>query len=275
MKLRPSLPNFLASLGLLTAAVAQDQQPAATPVQFNIPNVATPGATPAAPAAPVVKYTEAQMMEVYGFMMGTRMGLAELGFTAPQIDAMAKGMRMAAQGEQPAYNAQAIGPQLQEFLAAKQKDFMLKLRNQNMAETAAYFTKLKENQAVKELPSGLRYEVLTEGKGTPAKDGQIVRMHYTGAFANGQVFDSSRQPRQEGAAPEPMETVVQNGSLIDGMVEALKLMAPGASWRLHLPPHIAYGDDGMNNIPPAATLVFEVEVLEVKDAPKPAEEAKK
>ena len=52
------------------------------------------------------------------------------------------------------------------------------------------------------------------------------------------------------------------------MTEALLAMPTGSKWRLYIPPHLAYGDDGAQGIPPAATLLFEVEVFDVKDAPK-------
>lgn len=284
MKFSYKISAGLASLGLLVAAVAQNTNTkSADPVQFNIPNVGTqqpaqksattqpaaPGqqAPAQTPAAPAVTFTEAQMMEVYGFMLAARSGLAELGFTPANVDAMGRGMKMAVSGQQPQYDAQAIGQQLQEFLGKKQQEFLTKVRNQNLADAATYFTKLKENKNVKELPSGLRYEVLTEGKGPIAKPGQVVKMHYTGSFINGQVFDSSTQ------RGEPVEALVQQGALIDGMVEALQKMPVGSKWKLHMPPHLAYGDESVGGIPPAATLVFDVEVLGVQDAPK--EDAKK
>lgn len=284
MKFIRSFSAGVCGLGLLAAAVAQNN-----PVKFELPQVgsgaSTPAATtpatpaqdaaPAAPAAPAVKFTEAQLMEVYGYMLGMRMNLAELEFTPAQIEAMAKGMTMAATGKQPTYDAQQIGPQLQEVLQKKQAALLLKVRNANLADTAAFFTKLKDNKNVKELSgSGLRYEVITEGKGAVAKPGQLAKIHYTGAFINGEVFTTSmRAP--EGQTPEPVDVLVQEGALIPGMAEALLKMPVGSKWRLYIPPHLAYGDDGAQGIPPAATLLFEVEVFDVKDAPKQPEAAKK
>lgn len=289
MKFIRSLSAGVCGAGFLTVAIAQQN-----PVKFELPQVGTGAQTPAAqaaapaqnaapqatapaPAAPAVKFTEAQLMEVYGYMLGARMNLADLEFSPAQIEAMARGMTMAATGQQPTYDAQQIGPQLQELLQQKQQTFMTKLRNANLADTAAFFTKLKDNKNVKELSgSGLRYEVLTEGKGAVAKAGQVAKIHYTGAFVNGQVFDSSQRAPQ-GQTAEPVEVLVQEGAMIPGMAEALLKMPVGSKWRLYIPPHLAYGDDGVAQagIPPAATLIFEVELFEVKDAPKQPEEAKK
>ncbi len=286
MKLSQFLSAGLCSLGLLVAASAQQN-----PVKFELPQVGS-GATAApatqttpapatvapaavAPAAPAVKFTEAQLMEVYGWMVGARMNLAELEFTPAQLEAMAKGLALAAAGRQPSYDGEQVGPQLQAILQKKQENFLLKVRNQNMADTAAFFTKLKENKTVKELSgSGLRYEVITEGKGAIAKKGQVVKIHYTGAFINGQIFDTSLQA-PEGQTPRPIDALVEEGALIDGMLEALLKMPVGSKWKLYNPPHLAYGDEGAQGIPPAATMIFEVEVLGVQDAPKQPADAKK
>jgi FKBP-type peptidyl-prolyl cis-trans isomerase FklB len=285
MKFIRSLTAGVCGAGLLAAAIAQQN-----PVKFELPQVgaqtpatqsapaAQPGATatqPAAPATPAVKFTEAQMMEVYGYMLGVRMNLADLEFTPAQIEAMAKGMILAATGKQPTYDGQQIGPQLQELLQKKQQAFLTKIRNANLADTAAFFTKLKDNKNVKELGgTGLRYEILTEGKGAVAKPGQVGRIHLIGAFINGQVFESTRAAPQ-GQTAEPVEVLVQDGANIPGIVEALKVMPTGSKWRLYVPPHLAFGDDGNGAIPPAATLIFEIELFEVKDAPPQPEEAKK
>lgn len=276
MKFIPTVSAGLCSLGLLVAATAQQN-----PVKFELPQVGSsstsaPAAqTPATPAAPTVQFTEAQMMEVYGWMLGARMNLAELEFTPAQIEAMSRGMIMAATGKQPGYDAQQIGPQLQELLAKKQQVLLTKIRNFNLSEAATFFTKLKENTAVKEVQgTGLRYEILKEGKGPKPKSGQLAKIHYSGSFINGQVFDTSLQA-PEGKTAEPIEALVQEGALIPGVAEALLMMPTGSKWKIYVPPHLAYGDEGAPGIPPAATLIFEVELFEVKDAPKQPDAAKK
>lgn len=287
MKLIRSLSAALCGVGLVAAATAQQNS---NPVKFELPQVgaaapapstttpATTATTPAAtaPAAPAQTFTEAQMMEVYGWMTGVRMNLQQLEFTPAQVEALSRGLKMAAAGEQPNYDAQQMGPQLQAFLAQKQQTLLTKIRNFNLNAAAEFFTKLKEDPAVKELPgsNGLRYKVVTEGKGAVAKPGQIARIHYTGAFLNGQIFDTSLQA-PEGQTPQPVEALIQEGNLVTGILEALTRMPVGSKWILYIPPHLAFGDDGAPGIPPAATLLYEIEVFEVKDAPKPPAGAKK
>lgn len=267
MKIISQVSAGLICMGLLVAASAEDA------VKFNVPGVATAAPTAAAPAiaAPAKpKFTEAQVLEAYGWYTGARMGLSQLGFTKEQVEAMARGMVGSASGVQPAFDAKEIGPEIEAFLGKKNEVFMTKLRMEQISMGAAFFTQLKENKNVVDLPSGLRYEILKAGTGAVPKVGQLVTFHYTGALTSGQVFDSSLQPRQQGAPVEPVDMILQPGQLIPGMLEGMQKVGVGGKIRLYIPPSLAYGDEGSQAIPPAATLVFEIEMLGVKDAPKEA-----
>ena len=274
MKFTTQLTAGLFSLGLLVAASAEDA------VKFNVPGVSsgtptTPAAAkPAAPVAaapataPAKKYTEAQVAEAYGWFVGAQMGLRQLEFTQAQIEAMARGMVGLATGAQPAFDAKEIGPEVEAFLARKNQAFMGKLQAQQSALSKEYFAKLKENMNVVELPSGLRYEILKAGTGAVAKPGQLITFHYTGSMATGQVFDSSVERGQ------PIEVLLQPASaqspngVIVGMFEGLQKTGIGGKLKLHIPSALAYGDEGNQAIPPGAALIFEVEIIGAKDAPK-------
>ena len=104
--------------------------------------------------------------------------------------------------------------------------------------------------------SGLQYEVLTEGNGPKPSAQDQVKVHYTGRLIDGTVFDSSVE------RGEPATFGVTQ--VIAGWVEALQLMNAGSKWRLHLPSNLAYGPQGAGGvIGPNATLIFDVELLEV------------
>jgi len=282
MKLIKIIAAVLAGSGLFVAATAQNNAPPASTqdaVKFQLPNVGS-SAQPAQPAAaavtpPAPKYTDAQLMEVLGYITGLRMSLAELEFTQEQVDAMARGLSRAARGEQPTAEMQSMTQPLQELMGRKQQVFLTKVKNHNLASAASFFTKLKENKNVQELPSGLRYEVTKAGTGATPKPGQVAKIHYTGTFIEGQVFDSSVQ------RGEPVDVYLQAPTkedprgAIPGMVEGLLKASVGEKLKLYIPPHLAYGDDGAQGIPPAATLIFDVEVLDVKDAPKAPAPAEK
>lgn len=272
MKFRSILLAGVAGLGLTLAATAQDlfQKPGTTPTTTAPAPTTAPAGGPAATpaAAPAITYTEDQVLEAYGWLMGARMGLAQLEFSPANVAAMSRGMALAAEGKMLGFDAQGVGPEIESFLERKNSVFMNKLKQQGLAEAAGYFTKLKENKTVQELPSGLRYEILKQGTGSFPKPGQLAKVNYTGSFISGQVFDSSAQRG-------PVDVILQEPTeadprgVIAGMVEGLQKINPGGKIKLHIPPHLAYGDEGTpGGIPPAATLIFEVELLEVKDAPK-------
>ncbi|MBL4910656.1 MAG: FKBP-type peptidyl-prolyl cis-trans isomerase [Alteromonadaceae bacterium] len=104
--------------------------------------------------------------------------------------------------------------------------------------------------------SGLQYEVLTTGEGDKPTASSTVRVHYHGTLPDGSVFDSSYDRGQ------PAEFPV-NG-VIAGWTEALQLMNVGSKWKLSIPYNLAYGERGSQGaIPPYATLVFDVELLDI------------
>jgi FKBP-type peptidyl-prolyl cis-trans isomerase len=287
MKFISQVSAALASLGLLIAASAQE------PVKFNVPGVsnppaqpagkasaATPAAAPAAPVAapakPAAKFTDAQIAEAYGWIAGGQLGLRQLEFTKAEIEAMSRGMIAMASGAQPTFDPAAMEPELQAFMQkkaeafeTKRQAFLTQVRLKNLNDAAAFFTKLKENKNVVELPSGLRYEILKPATGPVAKLGQLVTIHYTGSFVNGEVFGTSSEAKEPIELPMVAATGENPNGTIAGMVEGLTKVGVGGKAKLYIPPSLAYGDNGNGQgSPPGATLIFEVEVVSVKDAPK-------
>ena len=106
--------------------------------------------------------------------------------------------------------------------------------------------------------SGLQYRILNEGSGDQSPGPEsIVSVHYRGKLTNGLEFDSSYQRNQPISFPV--------SGVIRGWSEALKLMKEGDKWELIIPPDLGYGKKGARNvIPPDSTLIFEVELLEIK-----------
>jgi len=106
--------------------------------------------------------------------------------------------------------------------------------------------------------SGLQYEIITEGSGPKPVAENMVRVHYEGALTDGTVFDSSYM------RDEPIEFPLM--AVIPGWSEGVQLMNVGSKYRLYIPSDIGYGPQGAPPmIPPYATLVFEVELLDIVD----------
>jgi FKBP-type peptidyl-prolyl cis-trans isomerase len=119
---------------------------------------------------------------------------------------------------------------------------------------------LKENggkPGVKTTPSGLQYKVLREGSGKSPKATDVVVVNYRGTLINGKEFDSSYK------SGKPIEFPLNR--VIPGWTEGVQLMKEGAKYEFFIPPNLAYGSRGAGGvIGPDETLIFEVELLQVK-----------
>ena len=107
--------------------------------------------------------------------------------------------------------------------------------------------------------SGLRYQFIQRGEGKQAENGKTVSVHYEGSLENGKVFDSS-YPRKK-----PIDFRLGEGQVIEGWDEGIALLKVGDKARFVIPSHLGYGSRGAGGaIPPNATLIFDVELMDVK-----------
>ncbi len=128
--------------------------------------------------------------------------------------------------------------------------------NPNIEEGELFLKRNSVKADVAVTASGLQYKVITEGSGDKPEANSTVNVHYEGRFLNGEVFDSSYE------RGEPISFPL--GGVIAGWTEGLQLMMPGAKYELYIPYHLAYGKKGSPPVvPPCATLIFQVELLEV------------
>ena len=155
-------------------------------------------------------------------------------------------------------NSEAQGI-VQSFFAEQEKRLSEERALKGRAEIERGKVFLENNskrEGVVTTKSGLQYEVLSEGKGRHPKATDKVRCHYEGRLIDDTVFDSSYR-RGEPA-------VFGLNQVIAGWTEGLQLMAEGAKYRFYIPYLLGYGENGAGDmIPPFATLVFDVELIEV------------
>lgn len=148
-------------------------------------------------------------------------------------------------------------------VSQKMQEEQVKQRDEAAAKATAEGEKfLAENaqkEGVKTTASGLQYKVITEGSGASPTAADEVTVHYRGTLINGEEFDSSISRGQPVTFPL--------GNVIEGWTEGVQLMKPGAKYQFFIPSKLAYGDRGAGvKIGPNETLIFEVELLEVKKA---------
>ena len=155
---------------------------------------------------------------------------------------------------------QAAMQQLQEQMGGAEDDNTQdpeSMKN-NKAEGEAFLAENAQKPGVTTLPSGLQYEVITQGTGPKPTLRSSVTTHYHGTLINGTVFDSSYQRGQPATFPV-------NG-VIAGWTEALQLMPEGSKYRLYIPSDLAYGKRGAGrDIPGDTALIFDVELLKVNN----------
>ena len=131
-----------------------------------------------------------------------------------------------------------------------------KLNAENIEKGKSFLEENAKRPGVVTLPSGLQYEVITEGNGKKPSATDRVKCHYEGTLIDGTLFDISIK-RGEPA-------IFGVNQVITGWVEALQLMTEGAKWKLFIPSELAYGAQQAGEmIPPHSTLIFEVELIEV------------
>ncbi|GMX58450.1 MAG: hypothetical protein MCSN_1040 [Candidatus Microsyncoccus archaeolyticus] len=135
--------------------------------------------------------------------------------------------------------------------------FLLNLGSDNQTASVSDNIKIEEND--EETIPQLKTEIMEEGNGQEVKSGDTISVHYTGYLENGTKFDSSLD------RGEPFEFQIGLGQVIQGWEQGLIGMKVGEKRKLTIPPELGYGSSGAGGvIPPNATLIFEVELLEIK-----------
>ena len=181
-------------------------------------------------------------------------------------DILAAGIKDAIAGK-----PQLTQDQVKDVMAQFEKDMEQKQKQageKNKTEGAKFLEDNKKKPGVKTTASGLEYKVIKEGTGAQPKATDMVTVNYRGTLIDGTEFDSSYKRGQPATFP-------LNG-VIKGWTEGLQLMKQGGKYQFFVPSNLAYGERAVGpDIAPNATLIFEVELLDVKPPPTPAPQGAK
>lgn len=176
------------------------------------------------------------------------------------LDPLMAGIKDALLARKPLMTDAEIKETMERFrqqMTAKMKQKKESQAAGNLAEGEQFLRKNGKKEGVITTASGLQYEIIKKGTGPKPALTDTVVTHYTGTLLDGKVFDSSYKRKSPATFPV-------NG-VIKGWTEALQLMETGSKWKLYIPSSLAYGARGAGNvIGPNATLIFEIELLEIK-----------
>ncbi len=204
---------------------------------------------------------EKKELDRISYALGLSMGnnFRASGIQEINVEDFADGVAAVFYGSQPKMTYDEAKAEIQKYfteLEKKQQAEAAKMAEVNEAAGKKFLEENGKRVEVKTTPSGLQYEVLTEGTGEQPTAQDQVEVHYTGTLIDGTVFDSS----VERGVPATFGVT----QVIPGWVEALQLMKAGSKWRLFIPSQLAYGPQGAGGmIGPNSTLIFDVELLKV------------
>lgn len=180
------------------------------------------------------------------------------------VDAFNAGARAGHAHEKSPYTEQELKAALEQYVAEQKShqtavapaSAQAAVAASGADDGAAFLANNAKQPDVKTTASGLQYKVVRQGTGKQPQATDTVKVNYEGKLINGQIFDSSYQ------RGEPIEFALNQ--VIPGWTEGLQLMKEGAEYQFFIPARLAYGDQDMGSIPPNSTLIFKVELLQVK-----------
>lgn len=203
--------------------------------------------------------------ERLSYTIGMDIGQSLAGQDMPlDIDILMQGLRASYLGEETLLTQEEALAEREQFIQRRQQQLAEERGEEarvNAEEGEAFLAANAEKEGVTVTDSGLQYRVITEGEGASPDADDRVTVHYRGKLINGVEFDSSY------ARGEPATFGLSQ--VIPGWTEGVQLMKEGAKYEFFVPSELAYGEQGRPGpIGPNATLIFEVELLEV--VPNPA-----
>ena len=223
----------------------------ATPAQELADATMSPAPEPMVPA----NHTDAEVLQAWGWVTGQETAAAKFGLNQEEQNSLVQGLRAAIKGGPASPDVQAAMPGVANFVAERRARAQAEAERNHRQANQAFFEKLKRNPRVTHLADGLCYEIITPGAGPCPKPDQTVKVLYTGRLIDGRIFDST----QIGPLDIDLDKVCR------GWSEGVEKINRGGKIKLYIPPALAYGSEATSGIPPDSILIFEIELLEIKD----------
>lgn len=207
--------------------------------------------TPKAEAKPLLANGNDSLSYAIGMNVGANLRMQ--GVDKINNTAFLQAMNDALGGKTLLLDDNAANMTIQEKL----QEFMNKKVSTEKEKGRLFLENNKKQPGITELPNGIQYSIIKQGTGIKPRVEDTIKVHYRGTTIDGEVFDESYK------RGEPIEFPLNN--LIEGWKQTLVLMPVGSKWRIFLPSDYGYGDYGQGaKIPGGATLIFELELLDVK-----------
>jgi len=267
------LAGFLASSVLFCSAQTSMTPSATKPAPKKTTTTAGTSKTAAAPkaTAPGTLTTDKDKTSyAIGADLGMKLKQAEIDVDPAILSRAVKDILSGGKTAMTEDEVRAKLTDLTKGLQAKQQENQKKqaeadkvLGDKNRKDGETFLAENKSKEGVVSLPSGLQYKILKTGDGPKPTPQDTVTCNYRGTLLDGKEFDSSYKRGQPASFPV--------GGVIKGWTEALQLMPVGSKWQLFIPADLAYGDRRAGpDITPGSTLIFEVELLSIKEKTAPA-----
>lgn len=195
----------------------------------------------------------------YGIGYNVGSGMRQEGLEEMNVEAIALGLQDSLADKERRLTMEELTAAFNE-VRARQQDKQKAVNDENARAGKEFLEQNAQRDNITTLDSGLQYEVLKSGEEGASSPGisDMVTTHYHGTLVDGTVFDSSVDRGQPATFPV--------GGVIKGWIEALQLMKVGDKWKLYVPADLAYGAQSPSpKIPPNSALVFEVELLSIKN----------
>lgn len=198
-----------------------------------------------------IDHTEDQDKVSYSAGVVLAMSLKDMGFEDLKYEDFTDGMKTVFNNDMGKISPKKAIDIFNNYVLLLRGEMLYK----NAEEGQMFLEKNRENHKIKELESGLQYEILVEGNGNVPKITDQVEVEYEGYLLDKQVFDSTKDIGAQ---------VFMVSEMIEGWKEVLTKMQEGSRWKVYIPPHLAYGENGAPPmIQPNATLVFIIELNKI------------